>query len=171
MRGSIKSSPSPLQISGSPAPPFSPRPAPHARLAHEAFLPLIRFTELRHPRYRRREPASPMRSFERALERNLRCFLRPAPFPLSPRHYARDEGFLPLVRHADRQIPSRHITSHVSRPVRRRSIAPLVSVALNPLWTIACVRRVRGSALGRSTRVRALWLMVSNQFRTEGNVG
>ncbi|KOS37412.1 hypothetical protein ACN38_g11797 [Penicillium nordicum] len=41
-----------------------PRPAPYARLADETFLPLIRFTELRHPRYRRREPASPMWSFE-----------------------------------------------------------------------------------------------------------
>jgi hypothetical protein len=47
----------------------------------------------------------------------------------------------------------------------------LVSVALDPLWTIACVQRVRESALEPSTRVRALWLMVSNQFRTEGNVG
>ena len=56
VRGSIKSSLSPLQLSGSPAPPFSPRPAPHARLTDEAFLPLIRFTELRHLRYRRREP-------------------------------------------------------------------------------------------------------------------
>ncbi|OQE89745.1 hypothetical protein PENNAL_c0013G05565 [Penicillium nalgiovense] len=65
VRGSIKSSPSPLQLSGSPAPPFSPPGPPlYARLADEAFLPLIRFTELRHPRYRRREPASPLRSFE-----------------------------------------------------------------------------------------------------------
>lgn len=43
---------------------FLPPARPHARLADEAFLPLIRFTELRHPRCRRREPASPLRFFE-----------------------------------------------------------------------------------------------------------
>jgi hypothetical protein len=109
---------------------------------------------------------SPLPSFD--LSSALCAALpRPSPFLRRIAEHARHEAFLPLVRHAEPRLCLTDTSAgrSIVDPMR-----PLVSVALDPLWTIACVKRDRKSALGPSTRVRALWLMVSNQFRTEGNV-
>lgn len=67
-------------------------------------MPLIRIAELRHPLCRRREPASPMPSFEPSSPDLRRV---PSPCPVSAqlsRHDARGEAFLPPVSHANLQV-------------------------------------------------------------------
>ena len=67
------------------------------RLASEAFLPLIRITELRYPLNRQRELASSLQPSEPSALFSLALSL----FQLICYYYARDKVYLPLFRRAD----------------------------------------------------------------------